>query len=197
MRRRTRLVVGGLLLLFAVPGFCDVVEAGQRIIQKYACTSCHAIGEETSGMVGPDLNQVTIRRSDEWLHKWLENPPAIKPGTFMPRFEWEAGEIDTVIAYLKNLATPVDAAAILKESGGGAKGGQALIEAYQCYACHNIAGFPGRALYPDLTTVKERRTADWEKTWLANPQKVTPGTLMPNFHLSQEAIQAIVDYLYK
>jgi cytochrome c2 len=184
-------------MLFSISGLCDVEEAGQRIIDKYVCTSCHTIGKESGGMVGPDLNQVTIRRTDEWLRKWLENPAAVKPGTFMPKFDWEAGEIEAVIAYMKQLVVPVDAGALLKESGGGIKAGRVLIEAYQCYACHEVAEQPGRALYPDLTTVKGRRDAAWEKTWLTDPQQVTPGTFMPNFHLSEEAIRAIVDYLYK
>lgn len=197
MRKRPRLIVAGLILLFATPGFCDVLEAGQRIIDKYVCTSCHTIGKEISGMVGPGLNQVTIRRTDEWLRNWLENPAAVKSGTFMPKFDWEDGEIEAVIAYLKQLAVPVDAGVILKGSGDGTKAGRVLIEAYQCYACHKVVDQPGRAMYPDLTTVKERRDASWEKIWLADPQKVKPGTFMPNFNLSEEAIKAIVDYLYK
>ena len=31
--------------------------------------------------------------------------------------------------------------------------------------------------------------------WLADPQKVKPGCHMPNFHLTQDEITALADYL--
>jgi len=39
-----------------------------------------------------------------------------------------------------------------------------------------------RPLYPDLTTVKLRRTPAREKHWLAKPEVLKPGTFMANFH---------------
>lgn len=55
----------------------------------------------------------------------------------------------------------------------------------------------GRPLYPDLTTVKLRRTPAREKRWLAKPEALKPGTFMPNFHLSEADIDAIVAYLFQ
>ncbi len=148
-------------------------------------------------MVGPNLNQVTIRRTDDWLMNWLEDPSAVKPGTLMPKFAWTEGDREALIAFLHQLAKPVDKDNLLKGGGSQAEIGEKLVKAYQCFACHAIAGEAGRALYPDLTTVKQRRDPDWEKSWLADPAKLKPQTFMPNFHLSPAEIDAIVSYLYR
>ena len=172
------------------------IRIGKALIEKYACQSCHTIGKE-GGTVGPNLNQVALRRSEQWLLEWLNNPSAVKPGTLMPQFAWAPGEHEAVIAYLKQFAQPVDKAAILKRDGPTAAAGEALIRAYQCFACHKLAGEPGRALYPDLTTVKERHDQAWEKNWLKDPQAIKPGTFMPQFNFSEDEIEAIVAFLYR
>ncbi len=128
---------------------------------------------------------------------WLDEPGAIKQGTLMPRFDWKPGDREAVIDYLTTLATPVDSDAIIAREGKGEKGGKALIHAYQCAACHKVADEQGRMMFPDLTTVKDRRTPDWERNWLKDPQSIKPGTFMPNFDLSDEEIEAIISYLYR
>lgn len=174
----------------------DPISRGKALIEKYACQSCHTIGKE-GGAVGPNLNQVALRRSEPWLLNWLDNPSAVKPGTLMPQFAWAPGEREAVLAYLRQFAQPVDKAAILKREGPPAAAGEALIRAYQCFACHRVVSEPGRALYPDLTTVKERHDQAWEKDWLKDPQAMKPGTFMPQFNFSDDEIEAIVAFLYR
>lgn len=184
--------------LAAQPSVGDTVPIAQgaALVETRFCRACHRIGGE--GMeVGPDLNQVSLRRSQEWLRRWLKDPAAVKPGTIMPFYSWTDAEIDSVIAYLAQYRKPVDGAAILAAAGAGATGGEALIEAYDCAACHAVRGLAGRPIYPDLHTVRERRTAEWERDWLQNPQAVKPGTFMPTFGLSRSEIEAIIAYLYR
>lgn len=169
-------------------------EKGKAVVEKHNCRSCHTIGGQ-GGVVGPDLDQTTLRHSDEWLRLWLADPLTVKPRTLMPKFPLTKGERGAVITYLHGLAKPVAKDKLL--ALGGAKAGEALITAYECFACHKVAGQPGRAIYPDLTTLKQRRDPDWEKTWLKDPAAVKPGTFMPNFRLSAEEIEAIVAYLYR
>lgn len=173
-----------------------LISQGEALVEQRVCRSCHRIGGD-GGEVGPNLDQVTLRRPVDWLRRWLMNPPAVKPGTLMPIYAWTDEELDAVIAYLEQFRTPVDSEGILGERGTGREAGRALVEAYQCGACHAIEDGTGRPIYPDLNTVAERRTAQWEADWLGDPQAVIPGTFMPTFGFSEQEVEAIVNYLYE
>ncbi len=169
---------------------------GAALWQKFACANCHrlrGVGET----VGPELDQVTLRRSQEWIFRWLGDPASMKSGTLMPKFPWQTGEREALIAYLRQFAVPADGPAIVKAKGRTPEAGEALVKAYGCQACHRVGTAEGRPLYPDLTTIKLRRTPAWEKRWLAKPEALIPGTFMPDFHLSEAEIDAIVAYLFQ
>jgi cytochrome c oxidase subunit 2 len=75
-----------------------------------------------------------------------------------------------------------------------------------CQGCHTIDGLPGFAgiLGPNLTHFASRRTfagailpnnPDNLRMWLDNPGAVKPGVDMPDLPLSQQDIDALVQYL--
>jgi len=74
-----------------------------------------------------------------------------------------------------------------------------------CAACHTIRGTPaGGAVGPDLTHLMSRTTiAAGILTntpanlggWIANPQSIKPGSMMPNVELTGPELQAIETYL--
>ena len=150
---------------------------------------------ERGGTVGPILNQVGRRRSEEWIRRWLADPQSVKPGTKMPKFEFTPEELTEVVSNLSRLSMPVDGAALLKSPGTPEENGQALFSAYDCYACHRV-GSDGRFVGPDLTWVGTRKTRDWERVWLANPDAFKPGTFMPNFNLSADEVEALTAFLH-
>jgi cytochrome c oxidase subunit II len=75
-----------------------------------------------------------------------------------------------------------------------------------CIACHTIGGLQPAVgtIGPNLTHVGSRETiaaglldttpADLER-WLRDPPAVKPGSKMPNYHLTDEQIQALAAYL--
>jgi len=70
--------------------------------------------------------------------------------------------------------------------------GAALVEKYECRKCHFIKG-EGAYYAPNLDKI-----TDSDETlygWLANPPAMRPNTAMPNLHLSDSEIQAIIAYL--
>ncbi len=73
--------------------------------------------------------------------------------------------------------------------------GSALVEKYQCRKCHYIEGH-GKHLAPKLDTVAERLDNVSLRIWLQNPRAIKWRTKMPNLHLSDSEIEAIVSYLY-
>jgi len=85
---------------------------GQEIFMG-TCVSCHAIkGTDAQATTGPDLTHFATRETfagamfennTENLKRWIDNPPAVKPGAQMPDYGLSAEEIDAVVAYLQTL----------------------------------------------------------------------------------------------
>jgi cytochrome c oxidase subunit 2 len=74
-----------------------------------------------------------------------------------------------------------------------------------CTACHSISGTAAQSAGgPNLTHFASRecfagcsltRTDENIQTWLRDPAAVKPGAFMPNYHLTQDEITALVAYL--
>lgn len=195
------IVFAGGVALFLEPAEASADEgesvgdpiAGEKLMRELDCYQCHGIGKE-GGDVGPDLTNVRLRRSKEWLFQWLEDPSLTRPATGMPAFTWNSDqEIHDIIAYLDTLKTPVDREKILKEKDL-AKAGELLVKAYDCRACHTIKT-GGRDIYPNLTRIGEKLRPEWDKKFLKDPEAWDPYTFMPNFHLTDQEIEAIVAYI--
>ncbi len=66
------------------------------------CVACHAVGG-AGGRVGPALDGVGSKFDTAYLHKWLADPTAVKPGTAMPRLPLSEGEREELVRYLSAL----------------------------------------------------------------------------------------------
>jgi cytochrome c oxidase subunit 2 len=89
----------------------------------------------------------------------------------------------------------------------GVSEGKAKFLSQSCVNCHRVRGTSAKGTYaPDLTHLMRRKTLasgmienDPEgknlRRWVAEPQKVKPGCLMPAFNLSDPELDLIVDYL--
>lgn len=90
------------------------------------------------------------------------------------------------------------------KSGPAAAGAAVFVEK-TCPSCHTVAGTPAQGkVAPDLTHVASRRTLAAGaldntpaalRRWLANPQRVKPGCLMPQVQLSHKELHELVAYL--
>lgn len=164
-----------------------------EIVAKYQCTTCHTITDK-GGTVGPILNQIANRRTEEWLRRWLKDPNAVKPGTKMPQFPFTPDEYERALGYLTTMKRDIDTKSILARDDVPRQKGKTLFEEYDCSACHRV-GAEGRFIGPDLTWLGRRKTEDWERIWLKDPDAWKPGTFMPNFQIPAEAIEALTSYL--
>jgi len=75
--------------------------------------------------------------------------------------------------------------------------GAQLIVQYDCRSCHQIGGV-GALKAPNLQGITQRINDPAQVTlrlWLQNPSMVKGNTAMPNFHLSDSEIEAILTYL--
>ena len=77
------------------------------------CIECHAVqGTDAQGISGPNLTHFASRgcmagcllgTSDEEIKTWLRDPPAVKPGSFMPDYSLSESDIESLTAYLQTL----------------------------------------------------------------------------------------------
>lgn len=75
--------------------------------------------------------------------------------------------------------------------------GEQLVAQYGCRGCHRIGG-EGAIKAPDLTGITQRVNDPAHVTlrlWLQNPKAIKSNTAMPNFHLSDSEIEAVLAYL--
>jgi len=165
------------------------------IMDKYACVACHTVGDR-GGSVGPILNNVGYRRSKDWLTKWLTDPNKVKNGTIMPKFPFKPGELEQAVGYLTNLRLDMKIDQVLAESIPSVEKGEKLFNEYDCYACHSLKG-RGRTIGPNLNWVGIRKSEAWEKGWRKGPPGFKPGTFMPNFRMSDEAIESLAAFLHQ
>ena len=63
-----------------------------------------------------------------------------------------------------------------------------------CLGCHQLNG-DGGTIGPDLTTVRERRSAAYIAAIVADPQRVVPGSAMPRVVMPASTRDLIVRYL--
>lgn len=90
----------------------DLAARGQAKFQQ-TCAACHTVdGTPAKGKVGPNLTGVgsrttiaagMLQNTDENLARWLQNPPAVKPGALMPNLNLKKEEIEALVAYLRGL----------------------------------------------------------------------------------------------
>jgi cytochrome c oxidase subunit 2 len=90
----------------------EAATRGQKaVVEK--CAACHTIGGTNAvGKVGPNLTHVAsrtyiaggiLKRTDDNLKLWIQNPQAIKVGAKMPGLGLDSQTVDDVVAYLGTL----------------------------------------------------------------------------------------------
>ena len=78
------------------------VEQGKQLFySKYACQACHIVDTRTDkGYIGPTLSQVGSRLNPAWIHHWLKDPQALRPGTAEPNLNMSDEDARALTAFL-------------------------------------------------------------------------------------------------
>ncbi len=77
--------------------------------QAKGCTGCHMVDGQGATGPGPDLSHIgttpydALANTPEFLDRWLTDPPAVKPGTLMPKLPLTHEELDSLVRYLTAL----------------------------------------------------------------------------------------------
>jgi cytochrome c len=120
----TRLTAGTLLVCAVLASGCTKEapasrvaggdpERGRLLVQQYQCAACHFIPEVQgpNGDAGPSLQSMgrmsyiagSIPNQPENMIRFLQNPPAVKPGTLMPALGISDDEARHMAAFMYSL----------------------------------------------------------------------------------------------
>lgn len=125
----------------------DDVEAGRSHFAS-RCANCH--GADGRGDRGPDLTRDVYRHGDSDRAIFMNVLGGI-PGTGMPSVRLSDKEMWQIVAYVRSLRGPAEAA-----SSGDPAAGRESFARHDCGRCHFVDGSGGR-LGPDLSAVGWRR----------------------------------------
>jgi len=166
--------------------------AGIGYFREENCASCHTL-TEGSIKLGPNLATVKAHKSATWMIEHFKNPAQVIPGTHMPPIQLTDAQLNTLAAFLLKL-TPANANT-LESAPEFAVRGSMIYQAKGCGNCHMINGV-GMLTGPALNRISERRTKDWVEKHFANPQSLSPMSIMPAFQFSPRDMNWIVSYLF-
>jgi len=187
---------------YARPGE-DRMVAGRRLVARYNCTGCHVIenaggdirrlyGEQPT-LAPPILNGEGEKVQPEWFFGFVKYPVPIRPWlkVRMPTFGLDEDEANTVVGYFlaqDRVQVPfvhIERAALAPD---GIEAGRLLMskDYFDCFSCHQRGAQkpqgPPEGWAPDLALAYQRLNPDWIVKWIADPQKLMPGTKMPSYY---------------
>ncbi|MCI0409478.1 MAG: cytochrome c, partial [Acidobacteria bacterium] len=174
----------------------DLAERGRLLVYEYNCRGCHLIeGQgggiyekiEDTGMRPPNLNTQGAKVKADWLFGFLKEPSTIRPWlkARMPTFGFDDEGANTLVRYFmalekvepfETLDRPVDRTKLAA--------GETLLNRMQCLKCHVLEAMgqmDASQLAPNFRLARERLREEWIVKWLLDPQKIMPGTQMPQF----------------
>ncbi len=166
--------------------------AGVAYFRQENCMSCHAIGGH-GGTVGPDLTTISIHKDAAWMIEHFKRPSAMRPGTSMPPIQLSDAQLNSLAAFLLKL-NPGNATA-LENAPDFATAGALVFQANHCGACHVVNGM-GVQVGPPLNGLAARQSRSWVEAHFANPQKLSPGSIMPAYKFSKKDRDNLTSYLF-
>jgi nitric oxide reductase subunit C len=187
----------------------DKVVAGKRAFERHNCNDCHTM-LGFGGYYAPDLTRAYTRMGADAIRHRLAHPEQALAGSYrkMPQQHLAPEEIERIVDFLRWTSEienhdwpPQDSEArwtrrtrALLASGKVSPGG-ALVMGEGCLDCHAL-GDRGERKGPRLEWIATRRDADEIARYLADPDRLTPGALMPSFErLSVEQRRAIGEFI--
>jgi len=108
-------ILGALLLGPSHAALAQDRALGERLFNQ-SCVVCHKPPQITSGAYAPALSLNTLGGKADIIHETIANGTPRMPGF---KIQFTPGEIDSIVAYIKTVPAPAQAAAPRKGGGGG------------------------------------------------------------------------------
>jgi cbb3-type cytochrome oxidase cytochrome c subunit len=153
--------------------------------QALHCDSCHNI-EAGEPKAGPNLPRSPLEHSKQWL---VQHVKSLQHDGVAPSIV----ELNALLTFAATV-TPQTAGAIREMSPEFVEGVEVYV-ASACNTCHKINGMGG-SIGPALNGLAYRRSRDWVNAHFLEPQKLSPGSIMPPYRFSLHDRDSLVLYLF-
>lgn len=181
------------------------VARGKELWEANNCMGCHTLFGE-GAYYAPELTKVVERRGKPWIKLFIQDPQKMFPGERkMVKYNFDGRQIDDLIAFLEwcgevdlqgfppkpplqNQLKPTATTSDLS--------GPPAPELFKtiCQACHMVGGVGG-VIGPALDEVHKRKSKEELLEWIADPQRLKPGSAMPQIDMTPEQREEIVTWL--
>lgn len=167
-----------------------------KLVSEYACFGCHTMNGR-GRLIATDLTIEASKTQRGWLENYFKIPYSIRPilTERMPNLYLNDEEIKTIVEYMEKMLI-VDSLErnVTMDDSKIEKGKGLFYEKFGCQSCHQV-GSSGGYVGPVLDKVSQRLKPGWIYYWLKNPQSLIPGTIEPNYKMTDEEADAITAYL--
>lgn len=200
------------------PGVPSSLDLARSALKRFNCLNCHVrdgeggIGteladqmkklesaENADDVAPPRLTGVGHKAKTSWLNAVLLNGARARPWMTLRMPQYGAanvGHLPVTLAHLEG-TLPDDSTKPVKYASASLEAGRKLngSEGLGCIKCHDISGHVGGGTRgPDLARTTERLRYEWYERWMHNPQRLAPGTKMPqNFNNGKSAFTNLLN----
>src|SRR3954462_12569370 len=191
----------------------DKLTVAYSTYERAGCYACHKTkGLENMRKPGPILTKINAKLSPDWVKKWIRNPRAVKPTTWMPRLWYNSNnsspedavrneaEINAIVSYLF-ANSDTHEFAVKSPGHGDAANGEKIVKDIGCQGCHVVgegsreqAG-ADRTFGQPLENIGTKTTYEWVVNWVRDPKHYNPNTYMPNLRLTDAQAADVATYL--
>lgn len=187
------------------------VEKGKKLFESVGCQACHELNGKGEKFA-PDLSRIGSKVNADWLVSWVNNPTHYNDKSRMPNLRLTEEQATNITAYLIQFGKPKRIAGIEERVTHPKmiEYGKKVVRSRGCFACHDIKGMENEGrIAPELSSfgrklILELEFGDshiphtwesWVRTKLKKPDSFRTERVldkMPNFHLKDDEIDALV-----
>jgi ubiquinol-cytochrome c reductase cytochrome b subunit len=161
--------------------------AGFGYFRSSNCGTCHNLLIGTP-KAGPNLGHAGVQHPKEWLIQHFRKPePSSTP------LHLSLPKLNALSLFVENVR-PESVALLDKMSPQYISGVQTFVVS-GCISCHKVNG-AGGGVGPALNGLANRRGEQWVIDHFADPQRLSPGSIMPRYQFSKSDEDALLMYLF-
>jgi mono/diheme cytochrome c family protein len=197
---------------FKQKGSASPVHTARVALKRFNCLNCHQrekeggidllladkmkaneTAENADDVQPPQLTGIGSKSRTSWLNEVLLHEGRARPwmGLRMPQFgEANLGKLHEHLPLLEgNVTDDTIGKATFSKAKIEAGKNMAGKQGHGCISCHDISGQRGGGTRgPDLATTNQRVRYEWYVRWMHQPQRLAPGTKMPNAFIDGKSL---------